>query len=152
MQSQKEELQKDKAIILNWLAHHDQNREDFEDHVLYISNYAVCIGCFAFFLGVSIGLVIGNIFHYFILNFISLTVILMIFFFCWLPSIFQYLIQIIRVKPLRNRVIKFLIRFLYPIGSILFIFNSPLWGFIFSIPAGYLIILIRKIKIKTLSD
>ena len=44
MQSRK----KDKRIILNWLAHHDPERDDFEDHVFYIFNHAICIGCFAF--------------------------------------------------------------------------------------------------------
>ncbi|MHA2009387.1 MAG: hypothetical protein ACW99E_20650, partial [Promethearchaeota archaeon] len=63
---------------------------------------------------------------------------------------FQYLIQIIRKKPLKNRQIKFLIRFLYPLGSLVFIFKSPIWGLIVSIPAGYLIIYVRKIKIKNL--
>ncbi|MFW9829862.1 MAG: hypothetical protein ACFFEY_20000, partial [Candidatus Thorarchaeota archaeon] len=71
---------------------------------------------------------------------------------CWIPSIFQYLIQILKKKPLRNRALKFIIRFLYSIGSILFIFRSPLWGFSLSIPAGYLIIYIRKIKKKKLSE
>lgn len=152
MQIQKGELRKDKRIIHTWLAHHDPERDDFNDHVFYIFSYAVCIGCFAFLLGVTIALIIGNIFYYFIVNFISLPLIFLVFFLCWFPSIFQYSIQIARKRPLRNRAIKFLIRFLYPIGSIVFIFRSPLWGFGLSIPAGYLIIYIRKIKKKTLSE
>jgi len=152
MHSQKEELQKDKRIILHWLAHHDPKWDDFGNHVFYIFNYAVCIGCFAFLLGVTVALIMGNIFYYSIVNFISLPIIFIIFFLCWIPSIFQYSIQIIRKKPWTNRAIKFIIRFLYPIGSIIFIFKSPLWGFGLSIPAGYLIIYIRKIKKKTLSE
>jgi len=70
--------------------------------------------------------------------------ILIIFFLGWLPSIFQYLIQIIKNKPLRNRKLKFLFRFLYPVGCIIFIFKSPLWGFALSIPTGLLIVVIRK--------
>ncbi|MGB5910011.1 MAG: hypothetical protein WBH31_02340 [Promethearchaeia archaeon] len=152
MQPQKEELQKDERIILTWLAHHDPGRDDFDEHVFYIFNYAVCIGCFAFLLGATIAIIIANIFYYFIVNFISLSIIFLVFFMCWLPSIFQYWIQIARKRPLRNRAIKFFIRFLYPIGSFLLIFKSPLWGFGFSIPAGYLIIYIRKMKKKRLSE
>lgn len=152
MQNQKEELQKENIIVLNWLAHHDPKRDDFDDHVFYLFKYAICIGCFAFLLGVVFALIIGNVFYYFIVNFINLPIILIIFIACWIPSILQYLIQIMRKKPLRNRAIKFFIRFLYPVGSILFIFNSPLWGFFLSIPAGYLIIYIRKMKNKTLSE
>jgi hypothetical protein len=55
-------------------------------------------------------------------------------------------------KPLKNRAIKFLIRFLYPVGSIIFIFSSPLWGFLLAVPAGYAIVLIRKVKNKSLSE
>ena len=143
-------MQKDKKTIVDWLAHHDPKRDDFNDHVFYIFNYAVCIGCFAFLLGATFALIIGNLFYYYIVNSISLPIILMIFFICWIPSIFQYLIQIIRKKLLKNRLIKFICRFLYPIGSIIFIFKSPIWGFALSIPAGYVIIYIRKIKNKTL--
>ncbi|UCC18974.1 MAG: hypothetical protein JSV62_12820 [Promethearchaeota archaeon] len=152
MQSVKEEILKNKKVIFNWLAHHNPKREDFNDHVLYIFNYAVCLGCFAFFLGVIIALIIGNIFYPFFVKFVSLPIIFLVFLLCWIPSIFQYTIQIARKKPLRNRTIKFLIRFLYPIGSILFIFRSPIWGFGLSIPAGYLIIYIRKMKKKRFSE
>jgi len=75
----------------------------------------------------------------------------MVFLIGWIPSIFQYGIQIIRKKPLKNRIIKFTCRFLYPVGSIIFIFKSPIWGFALAIPAGYVIIYIRKIKNKTLN-
>ena len=149
MHHQKDDLQKDKKII-HWLAHHNPKRDDFGDHVFYIFNYAVCIGCFAFALGAAVALIIGNVFYYYIVNFISLPIFLIIFLICWSPSIFQYAIQIIIKKSLKNRAIKFLCRVLYPIGSILLIFKSPLWGFLISIPAGYLIIIIRKIKNKTL--
>jgi len=149
MQNQKNSIQKDKKVI-DWLAHHDPNRDDFNDHVFYIFNYAVCIGCFAFLLGATIALIIGNIFYYYIVNFISLSIILMFFFIGWIPSIFQYGIQILRKKPLKNRIVKFTCRFLYPVGSIIFIFKSPIWGLAISIPAGYVIIFIRKIKNKTL--
>jgi hypothetical protein len=150
MPNPKNEFQRDKRIIIKWLAHHNPEREDFNNHVLYIFNYAVCIGCLSFLLGITVGLILGNLFYSYITNVISIPFILMIFFFCWLPSLFQYSIQIIRKKPLRNRIIKFLIRFLYPLGSLIFIFKSPIWGLIVSIPAGYLIIYIRKIKIKHL--
>ncbi len=150
MQSQKDDLQKGKRIIIRWLAHHNPNRDDFEDHVLYLFNYAFCIGCFSFVLGVVIGLIIGNVFYFFIVNSINLSIILLVFVFCWSPSIFQYLIQIIRRKSLKNRGIKFFIRFLYPIGSVIFIFKSPLWGLGISIIAGYLIMYIRNYKEKAL--
>jgi hypothetical protein len=45
---------------------------------------------------------------------------------------------------------KFLIRFLYPLGSIIFIFKSPLLGFVIAVPAGYFIVYIRKLKDKSL--
>ncbi|MFX1501161.1 MAG: hypothetical protein ACFFDH_09390 [Promethearchaeota archaeon] len=146
---QKEVSQKDIKVI-HWLAHHNPKREDFNEHVFYIFNYAVCIGCFAFALGAVFTLIIANIFYYFIVNFINLAFFLIIFLICWIPSILQYTIQILVKKPLKNRAIKFVCRFLYPIGSILLIFKSPLWGFIITIPAGYLIIIIRKKKNKTL--
>ena len=55
-------------------------------------------------------------------------------------------------KPLKNRAVKFLIRFLYPIGSIILIFKSPLLGFLLAVPAGYTIVLIRKVKNKRLFE
>jgi len=149
MYHQKDGPKKDIKII-HWLAHHNPKREDFNEHVFFIFNYAICIGCFAFALGAAITLIISNIFYYYIVNFISFPIFLIIFLICWVPSIFQYGIQIITKKPLRNRIIKFICRVLYPIGSILLIFKSPLWGFVISIPAGYLIIIIRKKKNKTL--
>ncbi|GAI84588.1 unnamed protein product, partial [marine sediment metagenome] len=112
--------------------------------------YAVCIGCFAFALGAAFALIISNVFYFFIVNSISLPIFLIIFLVCWMPSIFQYAIQITRKKSLKNRTVKLICRVLYPIGSILLIFKSPLWGFVISIPAGYLIIIIRKKKNKTL--
>ncbi len=148
MNPPKDDHRKEKRIIINWLAHHNPNRVDFDDHVFYIFNYAVCIGCFSFFLGVVVALLLGNIFYYYIINFISLPTILIIFFLCWFPSIFQYSIQIVKNKPLKNRKFKFLFRFFYPVGSIIFIFKSPLWGFALSIPAGLLIVVIRKIYYK----
>ena len=149
MHHQKDDLQKDKKVI-HWLAHHNPKRDDFDDHVFYMFNYAVCIGCFAFSLGAAFALIIGNVFYYYIVNSISLPIFLTFFFVCWIPSIFQYTIQITGKKSLKNRIVKFLCRILYPIGSILLIFKSPLWGFVISIPAGYLIIIIRKKKNKTL--
>lgn len=149
MHHQKEVSQKDVRII-HWLAHHNPRREDFKEHVFFIFNYAVCIGCFAFVIGAVFALIIANIFYFYIVNFISLPIFLIIFLICWIPSILQYAIQIVYKKSLRNRAIKFVCRFLYPFGSILLIFKSPLWGFIIAIPAGYLIIIIRKKKNKTL--
>jgi len=72
--------------------------------------------------------------------------------FCWIPSILQYSIQIAQNKPFKNRKIKFLCRFLYPIGSIILIFKTPFWGLGISIATGYMIIVVRKIfyKNKTL--
>jgi len=148
MHKEKGDLQKDNKIIISWLAHHNPEHDDFDNHVFYIFNHAICIGCLAFFLGAVIALILGNIFYYYIIEFISLPIILMIFFLCWIPSILQYLIQIIRKVPLKNRIVKFFIRFLYPIGGIIFIFKSPIWGFAFSVPAGYLILLIRKVLYK----
>jgi len=149
MNHQKDNLHKDKKVV-HWLAHHNPKREDFDDHVFYIFNYAVCIGCFAFALGAIVAVIIGNVFYYYIVNFINFPIFLIIFLICWIPSIFQYVIQIIRKKSWKNRTIKFICRVLYPIGSILLIFKSPLWGFVIAIPAGYLIIIIRKKKNKTL--
>ncbi|MFX1376619.1 MAG: hypothetical protein ACFFA0_12485 [Promethearchaeota archaeon] len=142
--------QQSKKVIIPWLAHHDPNRPDFEDHIFYLFNYAVCIGCFAFFLGATLALIIGNIFFSYIVNYISFSLALTIFFIGWIPSILQYSLQIKRKRPLKNRSIKFICRILYPVGSILFIFNSPLLGFCISVPAGYFIVYIRKIKNKTL--
>ena len=150
MLSQKDDLHKEERIIIRWLAHHNPNRDDFDDHVLYLFNYAICLGCFSFGLGLTIGLIIGNLFYFFIVNSINLSLIILIFVSCWVPSIFQYTIQIVRKKSLKNRGIKFLSRFLYPIGSIIFIFKSPLWGLGISITAGYMIIYIRKYKEKAL--
>ncbi|MHA2182128.1 MAG: hypothetical protein ACXAAH_11980, partial [Promethearchaeota archaeon] len=86
----------------------------------------------------------------FITFFFSLPIILTVFFICWIPSLLQYSIQIIRRRPLNNRAMKFLIRFLYPLGSIIFIFKSPLLGFVIAVPAGYFIVYIRKLKDKSL--
>ena len=101
MHHQKDGPQKDKNII-HWLAHHNPKREDFDEHVLYIFNYAVCIGCFAFALGAAVALIIGNVFYYYIVNLISVPIFLIIFLICWIPSIFQYSIQIITKKSLKN--------------------------------------------------
>lgn len=148
MSDQQKDLQKDKKIIISWLAHHNPNRPDFNDHVFFIFNRAVCIGCFSFALGAIVALIFCNIFYYYIVNYISLPIILINFFICWIPSILQYLIQFITIKPLKNRKIKFLTRFLYPIGSIILIFKTPFWGAVISITAGYMIILVRKLFYK----
>jgi len=150
MKEQKQNFRKDNKIIINWLAHHNPNRKDFDEHVIYIFNRAVCIGCFAFALGAVIALILCNIFYFYIINFISLPIIISIFLICWVPSIVQYSIQIIRSKPFKNRKIKFISRFLYPIGSIILIFKTPFWGLGISILAGYLIIVIRKMFYKKL--
>ncbi len=152
MNYQRDYPQKDKKVIISWLAHHDPKRNDFNDHVIYVVNHAICIGCFAFFLGTVVALILSNLFYNYIINFFSLPIILMFFFICWTPSILQYSIQIMRKKPFKNRTIKFLIRFLYPVGSIIFIFKSPLWGFGLAVPAGYFILYIRKLKDKTLAN
>ncbi|MFX1504174.1 MAG: hypothetical protein ACFFDH_24655 [Promethearchaeota archaeon] len=144
MKEQKQNFRKDNKIIISWLAHHDPNRKDFNDHVIYIFHRAFCLGCFAFTLGAIVALIFCNIFYLFIVNSISLPIIVSFFLICWLPSIVQYSIQFKRAKPFKNRKIKFLSRFLYPIGSIILIFKTPFWGLGISILAGYLIIVIRK--------
>ncbi|MFX0047957.1 MAG: hypothetical protein ACFE8G_07290 [Candidatus Hermodarchaeota archaeon] len=138
-------------IVINWLAHHNSERSDFKSHVFVLFNYALCIGCFAFLLGVIVSLIIANLFYFYLVAFISFPVALTMFLICWVPSIFQYSIQIMAKKSLNNRAVKFLIRFLYPVGSIIFIFISPLWGFLLAIPAGYAIIRIRKVKNRIIS-
>jgi len=152
MKEQTTDNQVNNRIFLKWLAHHNPKRKDFHDHVLYLFNYAICLGCSAFIFGLIVGLTIGNIFYEIIVNVISLPFILLIFFIGWLPSIFQYTIQITRKKPQKNRTVKFLIRFIYPVGSIIFIFKSPLWGLGLSIIAGYLIMYIRNVKNKILKQ
>lgn len=151
MYDQNDDTQRDKKVIIPWLAHHNQKRSDFNNHIIYIFNHAVCLGCFAFILGTIVALISGNLFYSYIINSFNFYIILSIFFLCWIPSIFQYSIQIMRKKPITNRTIKFIIRFLYPIGSIIFIFKSPLWGFCLAILAGYFIIYIRKLKDKSLT-
>jgi len=140
------------TIIIRWLAHHDPKRANFNNHVFYLFNRAVCIGCFSFLLGAIVALITGNLFYSYIVRFLSFPIALTIFLICWLPSIVQYSIQIVVKKPLNNRAIKFLTRFLYPLGSIIFIFTSPIWGFLLAVPAGYGIVLIRKVKNKRLSE
>ena len=142
----------EKLIVVSWLAHHNPERKDFKSHIFYLFNYAFCIGCFSFLLGVIVALMIANLFYSSIVRLINFPVVLAIFLICWIPSIFQYTVQIMTRKPLKNRSVKFLIRFLYPVGSIIFIFRSPLWGFLLAIPAGYAIIIIRKVKNKKLSE
>ena len=78
MENTKNSPKKNQRIIISWLAHHNPNRRDFNDHVIYIFNYAICIGCFSFFLGVAVALIISNIFYYFIINFITLPIIIII--------------------------------------------------------------------------
>jgi uncharacterized membrane protein len=148
MNNQNNDPKSEKRVIINWLAHHNPNRRDFNEHVIYIFNYAVCIGCFSFYLGITVALILGNLFYYYIVNFISVPLVVIIFFLCWIPSIIQYSMQYLTMKPVRNRKVKFITRFFYPIGSILFIFKSPLLGFLVSIPAGFLIIFIRKRYLK----
>ena len=144
-----EDIHKNKRIIIRRLAHHSPNREDFEDHVFYLFNYALCIGCFAFLFGTTIALIIGNLFYIYIVNYISLLAIFIFASFCWIASILQYSLQIFTKKPLKNRTVKFLIRMLYPLGSIILIFKNPILGLSIAIPAGYLIVYIRKIKERT---
>ncbi len=151
-QNQTEILPKEEKVIIRRLAHHDPQREDFENHVFYLFNYAFCIGCFSFAFGVIIALIFGNFFYYQIIDFLTFPIALIIFLAGWIPSIFQYAIQITRKIPLKNRGIKFLIRFIYPVGSIIFIFKIPVLGFAIAIPAGYLIVIIRKIKNKRLLE
>ena len=148
MEEKKENFRKDNKIIVSWLAHHNPNHKDFNDHVFYIFNRAFCIGCFAFTLGAVIALILCNILYFYIINFISLPIIVLIFLICWFPSILQYSIQMIKNSPFKNRKIKFLTRFFYPIGSIVLIFKTPFWGLGISIVAGYLIIVIRKMFYK----
>ena len=147
---QEKKITKNGRIIVQSLAHHNPEREDFEDHVMYIFNYAVCIGCFAFFVGFITALIVANIFYVTIANLIGLPIILSFFVFCSSSSIFQYSIQIIKKKALKNRLLKFIMRFLFPFGSVILIFKNPILGFPLAISTGYLIIYIRKIKNKIL--
>ena len=146
MSNQSNKIEKNGRIIIQRLAHHNPEREDFGDHVFYLFNYAFCIGCFAFLFGVVIALIFNNLFYFYIINFIDLSIIITFFIICWLPSLLQYSIQIIRKTALRNRLLKFIIRFLFPVGGIIFIFKSPLLGFPCMFAAGYFIIYIRRIK------
>jgi len=58
------------SIIIRWLAHHNQERADFNSHILYLFNHAVCLGCFSFLLGAIVGLITGNLFYsYSVLDF-----------------------------------------------------------------------------------
>ena len=145
-------VQRKEPIVISWLAHHNSERSDFRNHVFILFNRAFCIGCFAFLLGVVVALIIANLFYSYLVAIIGFPVALIVFLMCWIPSIFQYSIQIVSKKPINNRTLKFLIRFLYPVGSIIFIFISPLWGFLLAIPAGYSIIGIRKVKNRRLSE
>jgi len=102
----------EKVIVIRQLAHHNPERDDFNNHIFYLFNYAFCIGCFSFLFGVIIALITANLFYFYIVRFISFPIVLAMFLICWIPSIFQYSIQIMTKKPLKNRAIKFLIRFL----------------------------------------
>ncbi|MBN1802966.1 MAG: hypothetical protein JW891_15765, partial [Candidatus Lokiarchaeota archaeon] len=139
-------------IIIRQLAHHDPNKNDFNNHVVYIFNRAICLGCLAFYSGIVIALILCNIFYYFIKYFLNFEIIFFIFILFWSPSIFQYLLQAWRKKALFSRKIKFLTRFLYPVGSIVLIFKWLIVGFIVSIPAGLLILFIRKLFYKKLKS
>ena len=75
MLKQDDRVEKNGRIIIHRLAHHNPEREDFEDHVFYMFNHAFCIGCFAFLFGVIIALIISNLFYFFIVNFIDLSII-----------------------------------------------------------------------------
>lgn len=150
MFQENEKIIKNGRIIVQSLSHHNPEREDFEDHVVYIFNYAVCIGCFAFFVGIITALILANIFYFTIVNLINLPIIFSFFVFCCSSSILQYSIQIIKKKAIKNRLLKFIIRFLFPFGSIILIFKNPILGFPLAISTGYLIIYIRKIKNKIL--
>ena len=86
MYYQKQKYYKDEKVIIHWLAHHNPMREDFNNHVFYIFNHAICIGCFAFLLGGIIGLLIGNLFYSYIINFINFPIILITFCFCLILS------------------------------------------------------------------
>lgn len=150
MNNKKEVAEKNGRVIIYRFAHHNPEREDFGDHVFYFFNHALCIGCFSFLFGTVIALIISNIFYYYIAYFIDFSFIIMLFICCWIASILQYSIQILKKRALKNRIIKFTTRFLFPIGSIILIFKSPLLGFACTLIAGYLIICLRKIKEKTL--
>ncbi|MFW9897513.1 MAG: hypothetical protein ACFFD7_17035 [Candidatus Thorarchaeota archaeon] len=152
MSNNKKAFHNDKRIIIPWLAHHNPDREDFNDHVFYIFDHAICIGCSAFIIGVTVALILGNIFYLYIASYFNFFIVFFFFLICWIPSVLQYSIQILRKRLFTNRVLKFVIRFLYPFGSIILIFKSPLLGFGLAIPAGYLILYIRKLKVKALES
>lgn len=129
---------------VKWLTHHSIQEEDFNAHVIYLFHYAICIGCFSFYLSVGISLIMVNLFYSVIVRVISEQIAILIFLLCWCPSIIQYWIQYISLKPFKNKKIKFLTRFIYPIGCILLIFKTVLLGFTISIVGGYIIIFIRN--------
>jgi hypothetical protein len=141
-----EVIERSRRVIIHSLAHHSPEREDFGDHVFYLFNHALCIGCFSFLFGTIVGLILSNIFFYFIINFIDFSVIMTLFIFSWMASILQYSFQILKKTPVKNRIIKFSTRFVFPIGGIILIFKSPLLGLACTVLAGYLIIYIRKKK------
>jgi hypothetical protein len=145
-----EVIERSRRVIIHSLAHHNPEREDFGDHVFYLFNHALCIGCFSFLFGTIIGLILSNTFFTFIVNFIDFSFIMTFFIFCWIASIFQYSFQILKKRPVKNRIIKFSTRFIFSIGGIILIFKSPLLGFACILIAGYLIIYIRKIKERVL--
>ena len=64
MYHHKDNPQHNNKIIIHWLAHHNPKREDFDEHVFYILKYAVCIGCLAFAISVTVALIISNLFYY----------------------------------------------------------------------------------------
>ena len=150
MANRNEKFEKNGRIIIQRFAHHNPERDDFGDHVFYLFHHAFCIGCSAFLLGTIVSLILGNLFYYYIVLFIDFTLIMVFFIICWMSSILQYSFQIIKQRALKNRTLKFIIRFLYPLGSIILIFKSPIIGLILAIPAGYAIVYIRKIKEKKL--
>ena len=145
-----EAIERSRRVIIQSLAHHNPEREDFGDHVFYLFNHALCIGCFSFLFGTIAGLILSNIFFYFIVNFIDFSFIMTFFILCWITSIFQYSFQILKKRPVKNRILKFSTRFVFPIGGIILIFKSPLFGLACTVLAGYLIIYIRKKKEKIL--
>lgn len=69
-------------IIIRQLAHHNQERADFNNHVIYIFNRAVCLGCFSFLLGAIVALIAGNLFYSYIVRFLSFPMALTLFLIC----------------------------------------------------------------------
>ena len=138
--------------IVSWLAHHDPEQEDFDAHVIYIFNHAVCLGCFTQILGITVGLIVCNLISKIIFNLNNIALVIFISFIHCIPSILQYLIQIIYKKPLKKRILKVTSRFLIPMGMIFLIFNNMVLFLTIGLLMIFFIIFLRERKERILKN